>query len=404
MVFVGIDWAEKHHDVCIVDREGVILARGRVADGVEGISKLHEMVADHIEEPEDAIVGIELDRGLLVGALVAAGYEVFAINPLSVDRYRDRHSTSGAKSDPGDAKLLADIVRTDRHNHRQVAGDSELADAIKLLARTHQNFVWQRQRHVNRLRSHLREFYPQALEAFGTDLSFMDAVAILSIAPTPELGRRLSRSKIASALKKGGRQKNIQTRAEKIQLALRSEQLEAPQTVTRAYGTVTSSLMRLIAGLNEQITDLEKELESSFESHPDAKILRSLPGLGIVLGARVLAEFGDDRTRYVDARARRNYAGTSPITRASGTHRVVLARYARNERLFTACYLWAFASLTASPGARSYYDLHRSRGKTHNQALRALANRLVAILHGCLRHAHDYEESIAWPGTDQAVA
>jgi transposase len=134
LVFVGIDWAEKHHDVCIVDREGVILAKGRVADGVEGISKLHEMVADHIEEPEDAIVGIELDRGLLVGALIGAGYEVFAINPLSVDRYRDRHSTSGAKSDPGDAKLLADIVRTDRHNHRQVAGDSELAEAIKLLA------------------------------------------------------------------------------------------------------------------------------------------------------------------------------------------------------------------------------------------------------------------------------
>lgn len=160
LVFVGIDWAENHHDVCIIDQEGAILAKGRVADGVEGISKLHELVADYVEEAEEAIVGIELDRGLLVGALVAAGYEVFAINPLSVDRYRDRHSTSGAKSDPGDAKVLADIVRTDRHNHRQVAGDSELADAIKLIARTHQNFVWQRQRHVNRLRSNLREFYP----------------------------------------------------------------------------------------------------------------------------------------------------------------------------------------------------------------------------------------------------
>jgi len=155
--------------------------------------------------------------------------------------------------------------------------------------------------------------------------------------------------------------------------------------------------MRLIGGLNEQIADLERELESSFEGHPDAKILRSLPGLGTVLGARVLAEFGDDRTRYADARSRRNYAGTSPITRASGTRRVVLARFARNERLFNACYLWAFASPTASPPARAYYDLHRSRGKTHNQALRALANRLVAILHGCLRHGQTYDESIAWP-------
>lgn len=404
MVFVGIDWAEKHHDVCIVDLEGEILAKGRVADGVEGISKLHEMVAAHIQEPEEAVVGIETDRGLLVGALIGAGYEVFAINPLSVDRYRDRHSTSRAKSDPGDAKVLADIVRTDRHNHRQVAGDSELAEAIKLLARTHQSFVWQRQRHVNRLRSTLREFYPQALEAFGTDLSFMDAVAILSIAPTPDLGRLLSRSKIASALKKGGRQKNIQTRAEKIQLALRSTQLQAPPAVTGAYGTVTSSLVRLIAGLNDQIAELEQELESSFEDHPDAKILRSLPGLGTVLGARVLAEFGDDRTRYADARSRRNYAGTSPITRTSGTRRVVLARFARNERLFNACYLWAFASLTASPPARAYYDRQRSRGKTHNQALRALANRLVAILHGCLRHGQTYEESVAWRCAIEAAA
>ena len=151
--------------------------------------------------------------------------------------------------------------------------------------------------------------------------------------------------------------------------------------MSRAYGTVTSSLLRLIAGLNEQVADLEREIESSFEDHPDAKILRSLPGLGTVLGARMLAEVGDARTRYVDARARRNYAGTSPITKASGTRRVVLARFARNERLFNACYLWAFASLTASPGARAYYDLQRRRGKTHNQALRALANRLVSILH-----------------------
>jgi transposase len=404
LVFVGIDWAEKHHDMCIIDQEGTILARSRVVDGVEGISKLHDLVAEHVEGPDDATVGIELDRGLLVGALVAAGYEVFAINPLSVDRYRDRHSTSGAKSDPGDAKVLADIVRTDRHNHRHVAGDSELADAIKLLARTHQNFVWQRQRHVNRLRSHLREFYPQALEAFGADLASSDAVAVLSIAPTPELGRRLSRSRIASALKKSGRQKNIQTRAEKILLALRSEQLEAPATVSRAYGSVASSLMRLIAGLNEQIADLEGEIESSFEDHPDAKILRSLPGLGIVLGARVLAEFGDDRTRYADAKARRNYAGTSPITRASGKRRVVLARYARNDRLFNACYLWAFASLTASPGARAYYDRHRSLGKNHNHALRALANRLVAILHGCLRQGRAYEESVAWRGEVREAA
>jgi transposase len=404
MIFVGIDWSERHHDVCVADLEGTQLAGGRVPEGIGGVAQLHAMLADHAEEAEEVTVGIEIDRGLLVGALVAAGYRVYAINPMSVDRYRDRHRTSGAKSDPGDAKVLADLVRTDRHNHRPVAGDSELAVGIKLLARTHQSFVWERQRHANRLRSALREFYPTALEAFGTDLASSDAVAILSFAPTPELGRRLSRSKIAAALRRAGRKRNVDARAEEIQVALRSEQLRTTPSLEETYGVITSSLVRLIAGLNTQIAALERDLRGAFEHHPDAEIILSLPGLGSTLGARVLGEFGDDPTRYADARARRNYAGTSPITKASGTRRVVLARFARNQRLADACHLWAFASLSASAGARRYYDTLRARGKTHNQALRALANRLVGILHGCLGRGELYREDIAWPILEAKVA
>lgn len=138
-------------------------------------------------------------------------------------------------------------------------------------------------------------------------------------------------------------------------------------------------------------------MEISFGRHPDAEIYQSQPGLGPILGARVLAEFGDDPDRYADAKARKNYSGMSPIPRASGTRRVVLARYARNRRLADALYLQAFAALTSSPGARAYYDSHRSRGATHHQALRALANRLVGIPHGCLRHRTAYSEVTAWP-------
>lgn len=404
MIFVGIDWSEHHHDVCVMDEHGEQLAKVRIPEGIDGVVRLNETIAEHAEEPEEVVVGIEIDRGLLVGALVAAGYRVFAINPLSVDRYRDRHITSGAKSDPGDARVLADLVRTDRHNHRPVAGDSELAEGIKLLARTHQSFVWERQRHVNRLRSALREFYPQALQAFGTELASADAIAVLRIAPSPELGRGLSRPKIASALRRAGRQRNLEVRAEQIQRALRSEQLRAPASLERTYGVIVSSLIGLIEGLNAQIAGFEDELEGSFERHPSAEVLRSLPGLGIVLGARVLGEFGDDPTRYADARARRNYAGTSPITKASGTRQVVLARFARNQRLFDASFRWAFCSLTKSPGARRYYDLHRARGKTHNQALRALANRLVGILHGCVRSGERYLEDVAWPAQASIAA
>ncbi len=396
MLFVGIDWAEKHHDVCLMDEAGATLQLFRVAEGVKGLERLHAAIVEHAQDPGEVVVGIETDRGLLVGALLAAGYEVFAINPMSVDRYRDRHSTSGAKSDPGDAKVLADLVRTDRHNHRPVAGDSELAQEIKVLARAHQSFIWDRQRQLNRLRSALREFYPQALEAFGTDLSSIEAVAVLSIAPTPELGRKLSRSKIGSALRRAGRSRRIEASAEKIQQALRAPQPQASPGLSAAFGAVAASLVEVIASLNERIAALETELEEHFESHPDAKILTSLPGLGVVLGARVLGEFGDDRTRFSDAKSRKNYAGTSPITKASGTRRVVLARFARNEHLFDACYRWAFCSLTSSPGARAHYDRQRAKGKTHSQALRSLANRLVGILDGCLKRRQTYREEVAW--------
>lgn len=404
MIFVGIDWSEAHHDVCVLDFEGRVLVKGRVPEGVEGVARLHEMVSAHAEDPSEVVVGIELDRGLLVGALVAAGYSVRAINPLSVDRYRDRHRTSGAKSDPGDARVLADLVRTDRHLHREVAGDSELAEAVKVLARAHQGLIWSRQRQLNQLRNALREFYPAALEAFGTDLASADALAILEVAPTPAEGRSLSTSRIAAALKRGGRRRRITERAEEIRQALRSSQLEAPSLLARAYGDVVSSTVRIVVEMTAQIEALAHELEASFEGHPDAEILRSLPGLSSVLGARVLAEFGDDPDRYADPKARKNYAGTSPITKASGRSKVALARFARNRRLADALQMWAFCSLSGSPGARRYYDALRAKGQTHQRALRSLANRWVGILHGCLRHGQRYAEHLAWPMAQRDAA
>ncbi len=404
MIFVGIDWSEAHHDVSVLDAQGGVLDQGRVRDGVAGVARLHEMVAAHAEEPSEVAVGIEIDRGLLVGALIAAGYAVYAVNPLSVNRYRDRHRTSGAKSDPGDARVLADLVRTDRHLHRKVAGDSELAEGMKVLARAHQSLIWSRQRHLNQLRNALREFYPAALAAFGTDLGSADALAVLGAAPTPATGRSLSLARIAAALKKGGRRRRLTGRAEEIRTALRTSQLEAPAVLSRAYGEVVRSTVRIVAEMTAQIEVLASELEARFEEHPDAEILRSLPGLGVVLGARVLAEFGDDPTRYRDARARRCYAGSAPVTRASGSRLVVIARVARNRRLADACYWWAFSALSSSPGARRHYDRHRASGSTHHQALRALANRLVGILHGCLRHRQPYREEVAWPAPIETAA
>ena len=404
VIFLGVDWAEAHHDLCLLSETGTVLARGRVPDGVEGLARLHEMVAEHATDLDEVVAGIELDRGLLVGALVASGYRVYAINPLSVNRYRDRHRVSGAKSDPGDAKVLAEIVRTDRHNHRPIAGDSGAAEAIKVLARAHKDLVWSRQRQVNRLRNQLREFYPQALACFGSDLASADALAVLGRAPSPKQGRGLTRSQITAALRAGGRRRNLKRRAEELAEGLRTPQLEAPQVLADAYATSVKALVAVLRQMASQIEDLERELERSFRSHPDAEIYLSLPGLGDVLGARALGEFGDDRTRYANPRSRKAYAGTAPITKASGTRTVVLARFARNAHLADACHLWAFASLSRSPGARRYYDALRARGKTHHQALRQLANRFVGILHVCLDRRELYIEELAWPEQEEAAA
>jgi Transposase/Transposase IS116/IS110/IS902 family len=399
MLFVGDDWAQDHHDVYLMDAEGAQLAVGRLPEGLTGVGQLHDMIAAYAEEPTEVIVGIEKDHGLWVDALTASGYQVYAINPMAVARYRDRHRVSGAKSDGADAKLLADLVRTDRHNHRLLVGDSDQAEAIKVLARAHQNLIWMRARQIATLRASLLEYYPAALQAFpnlGDRDRDRDALAVLGRASTPDHGARLSLSKIAAALKAGGRQRGIDERAREIQALLRSQQLRAPAAVSSAYGAATSATVHIVVELTNQISAVESELAQHFRNHPDADIYLSQPGIGVILGARVLGEFGDDPNRFTNAKSRKNYAGTSPITVASGRKHAVMARYVRNRRLYDALDRWAFATLKCSPGARAFYDQHRAAGDTHHQALRALANRLVGILHGCLRHHTPYNEDTAW--------
>ena len=406
MLFIGDDWAEAQHDIEIEDEAGRLLVRKRLPEGLVGITLLHELIADHLDpsgEPEQVLVGIETERGPWVQALLAAGYQVYAINPMQVARYRERHSTSGAKSDAADAHLLAEIVRLDRSHHRRIAGDSEIAEHVKVAARAHQTMIWSRVRQVNTLRSLLREYYPAALAAFGTDLASPDALAVLAAAPTPEQGRRLSQARIEALLRKAGRQRHIAATAAKIKAALGTPQLGARPGVVPAYAASASALVAVLSAMVTQTEVLAGQVEQGFGRHPDAEIYRSQPGLGVILGARVLAEFGDDPDRYADAKARKNYSGMSPITKASGTKRVVLARYARNRRLGDALFLQAYSALRASPGARAYYDRQRAGGASHYQALRTVANRLVGILHGCLSHHTLYDENQAWHTADDKL-
>ena len=278
-------------------------------------------------------------------ALIAAGYTVYAINPRQVARYRERYGTSGAKSDAGDAHTLAGMV------------------------------------------------------AFG-DLTAPDALELLGRAPDPASGARLSRAQITAALTRA-RRRQVQDKAAAIAAALRTVHLAQPPAVAAACAATVRSLVAMTGAFNAQIVAVEEQVKECFGHARDAEIYLSQPGLGQALAARALGECGDDEHRYATAKNRKNYAATSPITRACGKKKTVLARHIHNDRLAGALHQQACCALSASPGARAYHDQLRARGHDHHAALRQLANRLVGILHGCLKTGTTYHEHTAWTHHNQ---
>jgi transposase len=397
--FCGIDWAEDHHDIALADRDGGPLARLRVSDDAAGLARLLELLAEHGDSAEDPIpVAIETPRGLLVACLRATR-RVYPVNPMAVARYRDRHPVAGRKSDHGDAVVLANILRTDLHAHRPLPADSELAQAIAVLARAQQDAVWDRVAAHNKLRSHLREYYPGFLAAFASakgGIMRPEARAVLAAAPTPADAAKLTLAQLRGLLNKAGRSRGIDAEAQRLRGTLRQKQMRQLPLVEQAMGRQSRALLRQLDAACQNADDLEAAAIESFSQHPDAGIITSFPGIGALTGARVLAEIGDDRSRFQDARGLKAYAGAAPITRASGKSRSVTRRHVKNNRLAAAGYIWAFSALTASPGARAHYDRRRDAGDRHAAAERNLFGRLLGCLHHCLATSQHYDETTAF--------
>jgi transposase len=400
-VFCGIDWAEDHHDIALADQDGQLLARRRISDDAAGLATLLGLLAGHGDHAGELIpVAIETPRGLLTSCLRATGRAVYPINPMAVARYRDRHSVAGRKSDHGDAVVLANILRTDAHAHRPLPADTELAQAIAVLARAQQDAVWARTAAHNKLRSHLREYYPGFLAAFADargGITRPDARAILAAAPTPAAAAKLTSSQLQALLKRAGRKRGVSAEAARLRETFRAPQMRQLLPVEEAMGRQTLALLRQLDAACASADDLEQAAIESFNQHPDAEIITSFPGLGPLTGARVLAETGDDRSRFQDARGLKAYAGAAPITRASGKTTAVLHRRVKNQRLAAVGYTWAFAALTASPGARAHYDRRKADGDRHAAAQRNLFGRPLGCLHHCLATSQRYDETIAFP-------
>jgi len=410
-VFCGIDWAEGHHDIALIDGDGKLIAKRRIQETLDGFAELTAMLAEAGDSDEAPIpVAIETPRGLLVAAMRVTGRPIYPINPLAVARYRGRTSVSGKKSDHVDAMALANILRTDAHLHRMLPDDSALARSVTVLARGYQDAVWRRTKLVQELRARLLEYYPGFLAAFGsgsgsgsglstTGLAGADARAVLAIAPSPAEGAAVSKARVETALRRGGRQRRIATLAASIGAALRVPQLRQEPLVEQAMRVETLALLGVLNAVCDSVDQLTGAVSAAFSKHPDHAIITSFPGLADISGAIVLAEIGDDRARFADDRALQAFAGSAPVTRASGKSRTVVRRRTKNNRLAAIGYCWAFTAAARPSPAREHYLRRREHGDGHPAALRHLFNRMLGQLHHCLQTRRVYDPVKAFPHT-----
>ncbi|MGV9383524.1 IS110 family transposase [Nonomuraea sp. NPDC003707] len=403
----GIDWSETWHDVAVIDGKGALVAETQILETPEGLKELLRLLSgltpSHRHSRKHVPIAIETGRSLLVAGLRRVGQPVIAINPTVVARYRGRVSPAKKrKSDKSDALLLANIIRTDGHLHRALPATSEQALALTELSRAHRHAVREQQYYFRRLRSQLRGYYPAALQAWEDlpkKILRPEARALLHLAPTPAKAAKLTRRQIADTLTAAGRIRLVNQQAERLHEVFRARQLRQPPAVEETMGVAMLATLNFLDHADHLVHTLDAEATAVFLSHPQAKIYLSFPGVGPVMGSRLLAEIGDDPERFASPRGLKAYAGVAPLTWSSGGSRSVSHRRVANKFLKGTCHQWAFSSLTRSPGARAHYDRRREAGDRWAAALRNLAGRLLSCLHYCLQHDVLYSEEIAFPPT-----
>jgi transposase len=405
MLYVGVDWAETPHAACLVDAAGTVVRRLTIPHTPAGLRRLREAIAVAEPTPTAVLVAIERPDGLLVAALLLAGYVVYALNPKAVERYRERTRLAGGKTDPADAELLARVLLTDRDRHRPLQPNGPLVEELRVLARQDEAASRDQGRLLNRLRQDLLAVFPALLDAFP-DLSAVSALAFLDRWPTAAAARELSPAELEAFLRQHCHSGPVAAAA-RIHAALQADALVAPAHLAAARAGAIQLAARQLLLLHRQRAAWEtrlRELLAGERAHPDGEVLLSLPGLDARLAARVLGELGDRRERFSTPAALQCYAGTAPVTKASGRARQIVARTACNHVLRQALLRWAFCSLTRSAWARDFYDRHRAAGKGHFTALRALANRWLEILHHLLATGQPYDEAVHQRNRDRATS
>jgi len=387
MFYVGIDWADDHHDIYIVDEHGREVDSFSIKHNSEGMCFLRDKIRELSVPKEQILIAIETPKNLLVDFLLDEGYTVYAINPMSVDRYRDRYRTSGARDDSFDAMVLANIIRTDKDQHRAILPNSPLARELKILTDDEQRLIHLKVKLLNQIRACLKDYYPVALELFD-ELDRPTTIEFLLKYQRPE---KISVAELKRFLRKH-HYPGADEKAQEIHEKLSAPQIFVEEFTVRAKSRMLVTLVSQLKVLLPQLEEYQKEIKRLFQQHPDCKIFQSLPGAGEKNAPRLLAQIGDSRQRYQDRKNLQCDAGTAPITDESSNAKIVRMRLACRKIFRNVIYQFAFSTLSQSAWAKNFYDSQRAKGNTNTEALRSLGNKWLKIIFRIWKDGVTYNE------------
>lgn len=400
MHFVGIDLADKKHDICILNSSGKVLKEFIVSHSPEGLDQLLDMIRS-LPEDQEILIAAETPGHLFIQYLHALGYTVYPINPKSVDRARDRFSPAGAKDDKRDAHVLADLLRTDRHQYRPMRVDSEFLTELKHLVNDRETLVSNQKAIENQIRSCLKDYYPRALECFPK-LDQKVTIAFLRRFPTPTALKHTSEQEFAQLLKEC-RHPQCESKANTLSELAKRKQFHVTRATVRTKSRLMLTLLDQLDLLLKELEQYEKDIDSLVKLHPDSEIFLDLKGVGANLAARLIVHFGDDRNYYPHANAVQCEAGTAPVTRKSGKRITVRFRRACQKPFRNTMQNMAIQMVKYQGWCKELFLKHRKRGRSKSECYRIVANKWVKILFAMWQKRMPYDPNIYLQAKKQAA-
>jgi len=387
-------WADDHHDIFVTDDSAKTLDQFRIDHTCDGFALLHSHLANHQTSPGLVLIAIETSRGLLVHELLQKGYTVYAINPKAVNRYKDRHVLSKAKSDVLDALSLGHILRTDRHLFQPLKPLPEDYRLLDRLCSDLRKVVDEKSRVTNQVISCLKEFYPKALDIFSLDSQiFIDFVKAF---PDHRALSACTKKAFLMFLKK--HRYPCPAKAEELWKTVQAPTLQPDKVVARSGILRLRMLLDQFENLKEHITHYEQEIQAILEKIPESTSVKSLPGVGERLAPELVATLGpnckDGHHRFQAAEEIAKLSGCVPVVRESGKWKTVSLRYACVKPLRRTFHDWAFASISRSSWARAFYDYHKERNQSHCTILRNLGKKWIKILFAVWSNGTSYDETL----------